>query len=127
MQTAKEFIDEEREALIATQTEANEYLLSSLHESITRIRQDFDTLNKTQLKQIENEYKQMFQTLEENLITNESHDETIAHQRAIQTELEQLRDEHQSAAQELTTINYHNKTLAERVLAMVCQISFSHF
>ena len=127
MQTAKEFLDEERETIIATQTEANEYLLSRLNDSITRIREDFDTLNKTQLKQIENEYKQMFQTLEQNLITNQSNDETIAHQRAIQTELEQLQDEHQSVAQELTKLNYHNQTLAERVLAMVCQISYFSF
>ena len=84
-------------------------------------------LNKTQLKQIENEYKQMFQTLEQNLITNQSNDETIAHQRAVQTELEQLHDEHQSVAQELTKLNYHNQTLAERVLAMVCQISYFSF
>jgi hypothetical protein len=121
MQTAKEFLDEERETIIATQTDANEYLLSRLSESISRIREDFDSLNNAQLKQFENEYKQMLQKVEENLMANEPIDETTTtHQRAIQIENERLQDEQQSVLRELTTLDDHNKSLSERVLAMVC-------
>ncbi len=121
MQTAKEFLDEERETIIATQTDANEYLLSRLNESINRIREDFHQLNQTQLKQTENEYKQMLQILEGNFMTNE----TTTHQRAIQADYEQLHNEHQSVLQELTTLNDHNETLSEQVFAMVCNIILS--
>ncbi|CAF4882731.1 unnamed protein product, partial [Rotaria magnacalcarata] len=41
MYQAKEFLDEEHETIIAAETEANEYLLSSLNESIVNIREDF--------------------------------------------------------------------------------------
>jgi len=122
MQTAKEFLDEERETIIATQTDANEYLLSRLNESINRIREDFHELNQTQLKQTENEYKQMLQILEENFITNET---TTTHQRAIPADYERLHNEHQSVLQELTTLKDHNETLSERVFAMVCNIILS--
>jgi len=120
MQTAKEFLDEERETIIATQTDANEYLLSRLNESINRIREDFHQLNQTQLKQTENEYKQMLQILEENFITNET-----THQHVIQPDYERLHNEHQSVLQELTTLKDHNETLSERVFSMVCNIILS--
>jgi chromosome segregation ATPase len=119
MQTAKEFLDEERETILSTQTEANEYLLSRLNDSISRIREDFNDLNKTQLKQIENEYKQMIKILEENSLRNETIDETmINQQRAIQISYEKLQDEHQYITQELTTLNDHNQVLSERILNM---------
>jgi hypothetical protein len=122
MQTAKEFLDEERETIIATQTDANEYLLSRLNESINRIREDFHELNQTQLKQTENEYKQMLQILEENFMANET---TTTHQRPIQPDYERLHNEHQSVLQELTTLKDHNETLSERVFSMVCNIILS--
>ena len=50
MQTAKEFLEEEYQSILSTQTEANEYLLSRLNESISRIREDFHTLHQNQLK-----------------------------------------------------------------------------
>jgi chromosome segregation ATPase len=119
MQTAKEFLDEERETILSTQTEANEYLLSRLNDSISRIREDFNDLNKTQLKQIENEYKQMIKILEENSLTNGTIDETmINHQRTIQISYEKLQDEHQSITQELTILNDHNQILSEKILNM---------
>jgi chromosome segregation ATPase len=119
MQTAKEFLDEERETILSTQTEANEYLLSRLNDSISRIREDFNDLNKTQLKQIENEYKQMIKILEENSLRNETIDETmINQQRAIEISYEKLQDEHQYITQELTTLNDHNQVLSERILNM---------
>jgi hypothetical protein len=114
MQTTKEFLDEECQTIISTQTEANEYLLSRLNDSITSIREDFNQLNQTQLQQIENEYKQTFQLLEENFLTNQTTNTS-------QYPIEQLQDEYQSALQELTVVNNHNQTLSEQVLAMVCQ------
>jgi len=119
MQTAKEFLDEERETILSTQTEANEYLLSRLNDSISRIREDFNDLNKIQLKQIENEYKQMIKILEENSLRNETVDETmINQQREIQISYEKLQDEHQYITQELKTLNDHNQILSERILNM---------
>ncbi|UJR31832.1 hypothetical protein I4U23_019309 [Adineta vaga] len=115
MQTTKEFLDEERETILETQAEANEYLLSRLSESINRIRQDFNDLNQTQLKQMDNEYKQMLQILEESVQTNETN---TFHQSSNQEGYEQLHDEHQTVLQELTTLNDHNQTLIERVQAM---------
>jgi chromosome segregation ATPase len=114
MQTTKEFLNEERETIISTQTEANEYLLSRLNESITRIREDFHQLNQTQLQQIENDYKQIFQTLEETQQT------TNTSPNIIPSEHERLQDEHQIVLQEFTTLNDHNQILSARVLAMVC-------
>ena len=70
MQTAREFLDEERETLLATQTEANEYLLSRLNESIERIRDDFAQLNRTQLEELESDYQQQMQILENTLFTS---------------------------------------------------------
>lgn len=120
MQTTKEFLDDERETILATQTEANEYLLSRLSESIHRIREDFDELNRTQLRQMENEYKQMLQILEESLQTDQTADETnTLQQSANQGVYVQLQDEHQIVLQELNTLSDHNQTLTERVLAMV--------
>ncbi|CAF3156375.1 unnamed protein product [Rotaria sp. Silwood2] len=119
MQTAKDFLDDERETIIATENEANEYLLSRLDESIVRIREDFDQLNKTQLKQIENEYKQMLQILEEHFTTNQEIDElTTSHQRTRQAEHERLQEEYQHVLQDLTTLNNHNLILSKQVLAM---------
>jgi hypothetical protein len=117
MQTTKEFLTEECETIISTQTEANEYLLSRLHDSITRIREDFDQLNQAQLQQIENDYKQMLQTLEENLLSNQTIEIS---QQTIPSEYQQLEQEHQIVLEELTTLNNQNQNLAERVLAMVC-------
>ena len=45
MQTAKEFLDEEYQIILSAQTEANEYFLSRLNESVSRIREDFYELN----------------------------------------------------------------------------------
>jgi hypothetical protein len=119
MQTAKEFLDEEHQTMLSTQTEANEYFLSRLNESIARIREDFNELNQNQLKQIENEYKQIMKILEENTSANQIIDETmINHQRAMQIEYEKLQNEHQSTSQELTILNDLNQLLSEQVLAM---------
>jgi chromosome segregation ATPase len=118
MQTTKEFLNEERETILSTQTEANEYLLSRLNDSINRIREDFDQLNKTQLQQIENDYKQILQNLEENLINNQTKNTS---QEIIPSEYERLENEHQSVLQELTTLNDQNQILSQRILAMVCQ------
>ncbi|CAF3930076.1 unnamed protein product, partial [Adineta steineri] len=119
MQTAKEFLNDEYETILSTQTEANEYFISCLDESIINIREDFDDLNKRQLKQVENEYKQMIKILEENSLTTANINETtMNHQRKTQFECEKLQDEHQSITQELTTLNDHNQILSERIFAM---------
>ena len=120
MQTAKEFLDEEHETILSTQTEANEYLLSRLNDSISRIREDFQDLNQNQIKQIENEYKRMMNVLEEKTLTNQSIDEAkINQQRITQNEYDKLQDEYQSTSQELITLNEHNLMLSERILNMV--------
>jgi len=117
MQTTKEFLNEERETIISSQTEANEYLLSRLNDSINRIREDFNQLNKSQLEQIDNEYKQNLQKLEENLLTNQT---INISQQSISSEIDRLENENQSALQQLKIINDQNQILTEQVLAMVC-------
>lgn len=120
MQTAKEFLDEEHQMILSTQTEANEYLLSCLSESISRIREDFSELNRAQIKQVENEYNQILVNLEKNSLENANRNESIANrQRAIQIECEKLQTEHQSMTQELTILNDHNILLSEQIFAMV--------
>ncbi|CAF1217905.1 unnamed protein product [Rotaria sordida] len=119
IQTAKDFLNEEHETIIATEIEANEYLLSHLNDSIVYIREDFNQLNKTQLKQIENEYKQMLQISEENFTNHQKINElTISQQRTSQIECERLQEEYQLVLQDLTTINNHNQILSEQILAM---------
>ncbi|CAF1160013.1 unnamed protein product [Rotaria sordida] len=119
MHTTKEFLDEEHQTILSTQTEANEYLLSCLNEFISRTRDDFNELNKTQLKQLENEYKQMMMTVEENSLTKATINETmINQQRSIQIECEKLQDEHRSITQELIELNNYNQILSEQFLAM---------
>jgi uncharacterized protein (DUF3084 family) len=120
MQTAKEFLDEEYETILAAQEEANDYFLSCLNESILRIHEDFDDLNQRQLEQIENEYEQMMKVAEENSLAKVSVNEAATNQqRAAQAECDKLQEENQSAAQELNTLSEHNQTLSERILAMV--------
>ena len=124
MQTAREFLDEERETLLATETEANEDLLSRLNESIQRIRGDFDLLNRTQLEQLETDYKQQIQILENNLFTStDASDATSSTstdpQRLNQLQGEQLQIEQRTVLQELSIVNKHNHGLSERVLVMV--------
>ena len=115
MQTAKEFLDEEHQALLSTQTEANEYFLSRLNESVEQIREDFSELNKNQIKQIENEYKQKMSILEE----KNSTEETLFNQQRIrQNDYEKLQDEQQVLSNELFTLNDHNQILSERIIAM---------
>ncbi|CAF3772870.1 unnamed protein product [Rotaria sp. Silwood1] len=123
MQTAKDFLDEERETILATETEANEYLLSRLDESITCIREDFEQLNKTQLKQVENEYKNMLKIVEEHFTTDES---TISHQHTNQIERKQLQEEYQHVLQDLTTLNNHNQVLSKQILTMEVEFHSLH-
>lgn len=117
MQTTKEFLDEECQTIISTQTEANEYLLSRLNDSINRIRDDFNHLNKTQLDQIENEYQQNLKTLEESLLANET--SNTSQEIIISSQYEQFQNEHQSVLEELTTLNNQNQNLSQQVLVMV--------
>ncbi|CAM4782059.1 unnamed protein product [Rotaria magnacalcarata] len=117
MHQAKEFLDEEHETIIAAETEANEYLLSSLNESIVNIREDFNQLNTAQITQIENEYKQTLQDVEESLTSNQTTNDTT-------TSNQQLQDEYHVVAQELTTLKNDNSTLSERVLTMEANLSF---
>lgn len=121
MQTAREFLDEERETLLATQTEANEYLLSRLNESIQRIRDDFDLLNRTQLEQLENDYKQQMQILENNLFTSTDASDATISTSADPQRVNQLQSEQRTVLQELSIVNKHNQSLSERVLAMVSE------
>ncbi|CAF3471943.1 unnamed protein product [Rotaria socialis] len=119
MQTSKEFLDDEHQMILSTQAEANEYLLSCLNESITRISEDFNELNKAQIKQVENEYKHMMTVAEENFLANANKNETMEnHQRAAQIECEKLQDEHRCMTQELTVVSDHNLVLTEQILAM---------
>jgi len=115
MQTAKEFLDEEHQTILSTQTEANEYFLSRLNDSIIHIREDFNELNQNQLQQLENEYKQIIKNLEETFLTNET---ILNHQRTIQISYEKLQDEHEILIQELTILNDHNQILSEQILHM---------
>lgn len=114
MQTTKEFLSEERDTILSSRHDANEYFLSQLHESIARIRDDFEQINQNQLQQIEQDYQQMLQTLEENLSTNQVNPVTNPSQ------IEQLQKEQQTIYDEWTTMNEQNQTLVERVLTMVC-------
>ena len=122
MQTTKEFLNEECETIVSTQTEANEYLLSRLNDSIIRIRDDFDRLNQTQLQQIENDYKQMLQKAEDDLLSQQTIENS---QETIPSEHQELEQECQSALEELTTLNNQNQNLVHRILTMVCLKSIS--
>ena len=113
MQTTKEFLSEERDTILSSRHEANEYFLSQLHESIARIRDDFEKLNQTQLQQIEQDYQQMLQTVEENLLAN------IPNQLSNPSEYEQLQHEQQTVQEEWTALNDQNQILSERMLIMV--------
>ena len=117
MQNTREFLDDERETLIASREEANEDLLSRLSESVDRIRDDFDQLNRAQLKQAENEYKQMLQILEESLLAEET--TTATAPRDNQVDSQRLYEEHHAVTQELTALRENNQALAERAYAMV--------
>mgnify|MGYP006911071694 FL=1 len=110
MQTAKEFLDDEHQTILLTQTEANEYLLSSLNQSIELIRNDFNELNKTHLKQIENQYKQTIANIEEN--TNENEFELV------QPQTIEIENEYLTLKNELTQLNNHNEILTDRIHAM---------
>ncbi|CAF3295658.1 unnamed protein product [Rotaria sp. Silwood2] len=127
MHTAKEFLDEEHQTILSTQTEANEYLLSCLNEFILRIREDFSELNKTQLKQMENEYKQMMRVIEETTLTNATMNEAMVNQQySVQIECEKLQDENRSITQELTKLNDYNQVLSEQILAMEADLHSIH-
>lgn len=115
MQTTKEFLSEERDTILSSRHEANEYFLSQVHQSIAQIRDDFEQLNQSQLQQIEHDYQQMLQTVEENLVTYQTNN-PVSNPSAI----EQLQHEQQTIYEEWTGLNEQNQTLAERVLAMVC-------
>lgn len=115
MQTAKEFLDEEQQTILATQTDANEYLLSRLNQAISRIRDDFDQLNKTQLKQIENQYQQLMQTAEENLLNKSQPDQSAVNQQHVR----QIEYEQESIGEELAVLNDYHQTLSDRILFMV--------
>lgn len=120
MQTAKEFLDEECEAILGTQAEANDYFLSCLNESIVRIQDDFDELNTRQLKQVESDYEQMIKVAEEQTLAKVATvQETSDRQGAAQVECDKLRNENHSATHELSALHDTNRTLTERVLAMV--------
>lgn len=110
MQTAKEFLDDEHQTILLAQTEANEYLLSSLNQSIELIRNDFNELNKTHLKQIENQYKQTIANIEEN--TNENEFELV------QPQTIEIENEYLTLKNELTQLNNHNEILTDRIHAM---------
>ena len=126
MQTTREFLDEERENMLATQTEANDYLMSRLDESIKRIREDFEHMNRSQLEQLDTEYTQLLTVLEENLQSAESADDdgaaatrTDEEDRVDQANYAQLQSEHRVTLQELTHLTRDNQTLAERVFSLV--------
>ncbi|UJR14875.1 hypothetical protein I4U23_001860 [Adineta vaga] len=119
MQTAKEFLDDEYETILAVQTEANDYFLTCLNESILRIYDDFDQLNKRQMEQVEIEYEKMIKILEENSLANEMINETeMNRQRTSQVEFRKLQEEYQLMTEELTTLNGHNHILSERIVDM---------
>lgn len=116
MQTTKEFLDDECQTIISTQTDANEYFLSRLNHSIKHIREDFQQLNHTQLIQTENDYEKLLQTLEENFKVNQ----TSIHSEEIKpTQYEQLQNEHDVVIQELNTLNNQNQDLSQQILSMV--------
>ena len=120
MQTAKEFLNDEYQTILGSQTEANDYFLSCLNQSVVRIREDFHRVNQTQVKQMENKYKQLMQTIEEYASVDTSRDETMRHRT---TDHEgPLADEYRSAANELTKLGEHNRLLTERILDMVRQL-----
>ena len=127
MQTTREFLDEERENMLATQTEANDYLMSRLDESIKRIREDFEHMNRSQLEQLDKEYGQLLTVLQENLQNAESTDDgaeamgTDEEERVNQANYAQLQSEHRVTLQELTHLTRDNQTLAERVFSLVSE------
>ena len=99
MQTSKEFLDEEYQMMLSTQTNASEYFLSHLNKSIERIREDFSRLNQTQLKQMEEEYQQWMNHQSSNEIT-------------------QSEEEYRSMMEELTTLKKENEFLSETISTM---------
>ncbi|CAF1133464.1 unnamed protein product, partial [Didymodactylos carnosus] len=121
MQTTREFLNEERDNIITIQTDANEFMLSRLNDSILRIREDFNVLNQLQLKQLENEYKQMLRIVE--VSVNDTLDDgstasaTVLHQRR-QAKFEELHEEASLTQQELSTLSDYNQTLVDKVNQM---------
>lgn len=105
MQTTKEFLDEEQQNILSSQTEANEYFLSHLHQSIERIRDDFAQLNQQQLKQMEDEYKQW---MNNHLSTHEQQTNLI----------EQFQEEYRKYLDELTRLKNENDVLSEKISMM---------
>ncbi|CAF4175169.1 unnamed protein product, partial [Rotaria magnacalcarata] len=80
-------------------------------------REDFNQLNTAQITQIENEYKQTLQDVEESLTSNQTTNDTTRSN-------QQLQDEYHVVAQELATLKNDNSTLSERVLTMEANLSF---
>lgn len=124
LQRAKEFLDEEREIILSAEVEANEYLLSRLSETIDSIREDFNQLNTSQLNDIENEYKQLLQTVEENLLSNQTIDGKPT---SNESKNQHLEEDYENVLQELTILNSDNKKLSQTVFSMVSLYLFLLF
>ena len=113
MQTTKEFLDEEQQAILSTQTDANEFFLSRLNESISHIRDDFHQLSQLQYKQIDEFYQQLRNNIQET-IRNEPREEI-----KINSPLEQLQNEQKLINEELINAKEQHEILAEQLMAMV--------
>ena len=117
MQTAREFLDDERQTILMSQSEANEFLLSRLTESIQRIREDFQRLNQCQIEELEIEYKHKFEWLEEQF-RSESKPTTL-----ISNNIEEIHrhlvTEQRSTIQELNFVTDQHKILSAKILALV--------
>ena len=117
MQTAREFLDDERELFLTSQTEAGEYYRLHLNESIQRIREDFQQLNRSQLKQLENEYEEKFRWLGD--FSSSSSSSEILTDDSQRVEREQLENDYRIVTQELNIVNDQYQTLTQRVEQMV--------
>ena len=117
MQTAREFLDDERDLFITSQTEAGEYYRSHLNESIQQIREDFQQLNRAQLKQLENEFEEKLRWLGE--FSSSSSSSEIVSDDPQRVEREQWENESRLVTQELNIVNAQYQTLTQRVQQMV--------
>jgi len=118
LSTTREFLLDECENIRSTQTDANEYLLVYLNESISRIREDFQKIHQSQFEQIENEYKLTFESFEENLRNEQLKSVQIS------TNTQQLEHDYERIFDDLTKLNNQNQKLTTQIIQMVVYFYF---
>jgi hypothetical protein len=119
METAKDFLNDEQQSIFASQANAHEYFLSRLTQSVSRIRDDFEQLNQTQIKHIDSQYQQYMITIEDYLRQESNH------KNKQQPDHEQWHIEQKTMTDELRRLTNDHHLLAQRIVDMVDSSLFS--